>query len=166
MRFFLLLPCTFVLAMTAGRDCAAAARVGELTVTYGNAGVPCFSISEAEELRTGAPNFHSITVGEAGAKSSAWTMAMPRERTFPVSFRMCVPYAGRLPVLPQTPAASLQPGRLYEVTIETRAPFAPNAPRSYRARFCMQKSAPGGAVARDGKPEAKPAGKGRYACGA
>lgn len=162
MRPCLLIPCAFILALAAGRDCAAAVRAGELIVTQGHGGVPCFSISEAQELRAGAPNFHAITVNEAGVKGALWTMTMPRERTFPVSFRMCVPYAGRLPVLPQTAAAPLHPGRLYEVTIEARAPFAANVPRSYRARFCLQKGTGGAAAVRSVGPE----GKARYACGA
>lgn len=62
---------------------------------------------------------------------------MPKARTFAVTFRMCIPYAGRLPVLPQTPAAALLPGRPYEVTLAVCAPQQAGAPRSYRARFCL-----------------------------
>lgn len=135
--------CLFVLAIAGAGQCAGAARVGELQVREGNGGVPCFTISEAEEGRGGAPDFQSITVSEAGAgpRMPLWRMGMPPQRTFPVSFRMCIPYAGRLPVLPQTPAAPLQAGRIYEVAIDTR-PSAPGrrptgAPRDYRGRFCL-----------------------------
>lgn len=136
--------CLFVLAIASAGECAAA-RAGELLVREGNEGVPCFTISEAEEARGGAPDFHAITVSEAGAKGALWKMTMPAQRTFPVTFRMCIPYAGRLPVLPQTPAAALQPGRVYDVAIEARARSTASAPRDYRARFCLYRHE-GGAV--------------------
>lgn len=158
----LFLACCLFIALA--RDCAAApaVRIGEVMVRQGNGGVPCFSISEREEARAGAPDFHSITVSEAGpgAKNAMWSMAMPRQRTFPVSFRMCVPYAGRLPVLPQTPAAPLQPGRVYEVAIEPRGPLAAAAPRSYRGRFCVGAAGPGAPAVRAAIADAR----GRYMC--
>jgi hypothetical protein len=130
--------CALILGLVAAQ-LAGAARIGELEVREGKAGVPCFTIPEAEERRSGAPDFQAINVLEAGtgAKTPLWSMAMPKARTFPVSFRMCIPYAGRLPVLPQTPAAPLQAGRPYDVTIEVRAPQQAGAPRNYRARFCL-----------------------------
>jgi hypothetical protein len=146
--------CLFVLAFAGGGECAASGRIGELQVRQGNGGVPCFTVAEAEELRGGAPDFHAITVSEvgaapgAGARTTLWRMVMPPQRTFPVSFRMCIPYAGRLPVLPQTPAMPLRPGKIYEVAIEARpapAGLRPaGAPRDYRARFCLVQA--GGAL--------------------
>jgi hypothetical protein len=50
---------------------------------------------------------------------------------------MCIPYAGRVPVLPQTPAAPLAPGTVYEVAINARSSRLSAAPRDYRARFCL-----------------------------
>lgn len=128
----------YVLVM-AGGQAQGAARTGALEVREGNAGVPCFTIPESEERRSGAPQFKSISVAEAGpgSKTVMWTMAMSTPRTFPVSFRMCIPYAGRLPVLPQTPAAALQPDRPYEVTIDVREGKVADAPRQYRTRFCL-----------------------------
>jgi hypothetical protein len=118
-------------------------RVGVLEVRNGHGGVPCFSIPREEEERGGAPNFHAITVSAADQpRASAWSMAMPPHRTFPISFLVCIPYAGRLPVLPQTPAAALLPGKVYEVAIEARGPLAIGAPRSYRGRFCLDRRAP------------------------
>lgn len=136
--------CALVLGLAAA-PAVGAVRSGELEVREGKAGVPCFTISETEERRGGAPDFHAISVAEtgAGARNVMWTMSMPKARTFPVTFRMCIPYAGRLPVLPQTPAAALQPGRPYEVTIEVRARQQANAPRYYRARFCLQRQGQG-----------------------
>ncbi|MBC7684678.1 MAG: hypothetical protein H7176_05555 [Bdellovibrionales bacterium] len=151
--------CAVVVSL-AGTDEAQAARVGELLVRQGNGGVPCFTISEAEEMRNGAPNFQSITVSDSTGpgRVGMWSMTMPKQRTFPLMFHVCVPYAGRLPVLPQMPAAPLEPGRVYEVAIEARGPFAPSAPHSYRAHFCLSKGAGGvRTVVADSRQ--------RYACG-
>ncbi len=126
--------CLFVLAIASAGECAAS-RPGELLVKEGTKGVPCFTIPETEEARGGTPDFHAITVSEVGIKGALWKMTMPAQRTFPVTFRMCIPYAGRLPVLPQTPAAPLQPGRVYEAAIDARSQGA--VPREYRARFCL-----------------------------
>ena len=157
----LLIRCVIVLALARPGLCDAA-RVGQLEVKSGNGGAPCFTVSEAEEKRGGAPNFQSITVTEAaGARAVMWSMAMPGQRTFPVSFRMCVPYAGRLPVLPQTPAAALQPGRVYEVAIEARKPVGAGAARSYRARFCIAREGRGVAEVRSSGAD----GRQRHACG-
>lgn len=133
--------CVLVLAAMAGAGECAAARVGELMVKEGKGGAPCFTISEAEEKRGGTPDFHAITVSEHGGKAALWKMAMPAHRTFPVTVRMCIPYAGRVPVLPQTPAAPLEAGRLYDVAITARPPRGPKAPRDYRARFCLVRAA-------------------------
>ncbi|MFP5390120.1 MAG: hypothetical protein ACLGI6_01035 [Gammaproteobacteria bacterium] len=114
----------------------AAARIGELDVRTAPNGQPCFTVTAKEEKQGGAPNFQSIAVIEAASNSVMWKMTMPRERTFPVSAYMCVPYGGRPPVLPQTPAAPLQPGKLYDVTITT-APATALSPRQYRTRFCL-----------------------------
>jgi hypothetical protein len=132
-----LLRCLFVLAITAGAGECAAARLGELLVREGNAGVPCFTVSQLEEERAGAPDFHAISVSEIGAKSALWKMTMPAPRTFPVTFRMCIPYAGRVPVLPQTAAAALEGGKLYEVALLARGHRGAIAPREYRGRFCL-----------------------------
>jgi hypothetical protein len=123
-----------VLAMLAGAGECAATRVGELLVREGKGGAPCFTISEAEEARGGTPDFQAIAVGEVGSKALLWQMAMPPGRTFPVTVRMCIPYAGRLSVLPQTAAAALAPGILYEVAIKTRPG------RDYKARFCLMQA--------------------------
>ncbi len=156
------LVCLLFCALARESVAAPAVRTGEVMVREGNGGVPCFSISEREEARAGAPNFDSITVSEAGpgARTPMWSMSMPRQRTFPVSFRMCVPYAGRLPVLPQTPAAALQPGRVYEVAIEPRGPLAAKAPRSYRGRFCVAAAGSGMPAVRSAVADAR----GRYTC--
>lgn len=131
--------------LLAGGQAVAAVRTGTLEVREGNAGVPCFTIPEAEELRSGAPEFQSISVAEAGPgpKKAMWSMAISKPRAFPVSFRMCIPYAGRLPVLPQTPAAALQPGQPYDVTIDVRESKLAGAPRQYRVRFCLVRQGQG-----------------------
>ena len=158
MQCRLTIRCAAILGLV-GAQAAGAVRTGELEVRQGNAGVPCFTITEAEERRAGAPDFQSISVFDAatGAKTPMWSMAMSKVRTFPVSVRMCIPYAGRLPVLPQTPAAALMAGRPYEVTIEARAPQAAGAPRSYRGRFCLVGQEQGPPRVRNLDPKARAA---------
>ncbi len=151
------LRCLFVLAIAGAGECAAA-RVGELLVREGHAGVPCFTLAAEEEARGGAPDFHAISVSEVGTRNVLWRMVMPAQRTFPVTFRMCIPYAGRLPVLPQTSADPLHAGKVYEVAMVARPQRPAAAPREYRARFCLVNS---GAMLRVGHPA--PAGGKRQA---
>lgn len=121
----------------------AARRVGEAEVRTGANGVPCFTISQREEQRGGAPDFGSITVMPARDGPPAWRMAMPATRTFPVAFAMCVPYGGRIPALPQTPAAPLKEGEPYTVVIDTRAGRNDARPLRYQARFCLARQGAG-----------------------
>ncbi len=124
------------IVLTAAGETGAAARVGEIEVRQGGNGLPCFTVAPSEEKKHGAPNFRSIQVTEVAGNTSMWKMVMPRERTFAVLNYMCVPYAGRPPVLPQTPAAPLRPGKTYDVVITAESATA-QAPRLYRARFCL-----------------------------
>ncbi len=129
------------IALSAGAcACATAApRTGEAEVRETGRGLPCFTISEREERLGGAPDFESVTVYDTSARPRAkmWTMAMPASRTFPVLFSMCIPYAGRVQSLPQTKAATLEPGKVYEVYIDVRGGAGRNRPRGYAARFCL-----------------------------
>ena len=113
----------------------AAARVGAIEVRDGHGGMPCFTVSEQEERRSGTPDFRAIVVTDGA--SVMWKMGMPKSRSFSMSYHMCIPYAGRLPVLPQTPAASLHAGKAYDVTVTVDAPRNATAPRLYRGRFCV-----------------------------
>lgn len=131
--------------------CASAApapRVGEAEVRETSSGLPCFTITEREERLGGAPDFESVTVYDTSARPRAkmWAMAMPPTRTFPVLFSMCIPYAGRVQSLPQTKAAKLETGRVYEVYIDVRGGSGPNRPRGYGARFCMAKQRDGSVI--------------------
>lgn len=114
----------------------AARRIGEVEVRAGANGVPCFTISEREEKRGGTPDFQAVTVSDSGGKPM-WKMAMPRERTFPVTHSMCIPYAGRVPALPQTPAAMLETGKPYQVLIEARNARTAGGPVRYQGSFCL-----------------------------
>jgi hypothetical protein len=126
---------TFCLASLLLLPAQAGRRVGEAQVrTLGN-GLPCFTISEREEERSGTPDFQVITVSEG--RRTLWRMAMPGERSFPLSSSMCVPYGGRVSALPQTPAAALKSGGAYTVLIETRPGGNVTAPLRYGARFCL-----------------------------
>ncbi|NHZ93319.1 hypothetical protein F2P45_30560 [Massilia sp. CCM 8733] len=143
----------------------AAPPVGELDVRMGSGGAPCFTVFQKDERRFGAPEFRSISVNEmtAAGKSLMWAMTIPPERPFLVTFRLCIPYAGRLPVLPKTTALPLQPGKVYEVLIEIKPPMLPSAPRAYRARFCLSGKAGGAGQFRTVNSGAVD-GKGRAGC--
>lgn len=112
-----------------------ARRTGEAQVRTDANGQPCFTISEREEKRSGTPDFQAITVSD-GARV-LWRMAMPRDRTFPVSFSMCIPYGGRVTALPQTPAADLGEGRTYSVELEARPGKSLATPLRYQTQFCL-----------------------------
>ncbi|QNA90027.1 hypothetical protein G4G28_18770 [Massilia sp. Dwa41.01b] len=112
----------------------AAGRVGEAEVRAGANGNACFTIAMDEERRGGGPEFQSVKVSAPGG-TVMWKMAMPRERTFPLNASMCIPYGGRVPALPQTAAAPLAEGVVYQVQIDTRQ--TGNRPTHYLARFCL-----------------------------
>lgn len=144
---------------------SAAPLVGELDVRMGSGGMPCFTVFQKDERRFGAPEFRSISVNEvsAGGKSLMWAMTIPPERPFLVTFRLCIPYAGRLPVLPKTTALPLQPGKVYEALIDIKPPMLTSAPRAYRARFCLSGKAGGAGQFRTLNSGAGD-GKGRAGC--
>lgn len=126
----------------------AARRVGEAEVRAGANGVPCFTISQREEGRAGTPDFGSISVTAGQDKLPMWRMAMPRERTFPVAWSMCIPYAGRVPALPQAPALPLESGKVYAVQIDARPGKGGATPLRYQARFCLARKPDGATVVR------------------
>lgn len=142
-----LLP-TLLLTVLLALPAQAAQRAGEAEVRAGANGVPCFTISEREQQRGGAPDFQAVTVSDSSGKPM-WKMTMPRERTFPVTHSMCIPYAGRVQALPQTPAATLEAGKAYQVLIEARKTKNGSRPLRYLARFCL---APGAGSATAGAP--------------
>ncbi|RSZ58798.1 hypothetical protein HF313_26485 [Massilia atriviolacea] len=162
MRAALLTVCS--LAMWCA-SAGAGAHLGELDVRAGSGGMPCFTIFQKDERRFGAPEFRSISVSEvtAAGKSLMWAMTIPPERPFQVTFRLCIPYAGRLPVLPKTTALPLQPGKVYEALIDITPPMPSSAPRAYRARFCLSGKADGPLQVRTLNSGA-PDGKGRGGC--
>jgi hypothetical protein len=118
------------------------ARVGEAEVREGPRGGPCFTISPHEE-RLGTPEFQSVTVSDG--PRLLWRMALPKERGFPLSFAMCVPYGGKLAALPRTQSTPLEPGRVYSLRIDAR-PGKGRAASSYEARFCLARQHDGSAV--------------------
>jgi hypothetical protein len=130
-------------------------RVGEAQVRANANGQPCFTISEREERRSGTPDFQAITVTEG--ERVVWRMSMPRERTFPVSSSMCIPYGGRVQALPQTPAAPLKDGVRYIVAVEARSARSVATPLRYQASFCLTPSQ-GGLVVHQIATEARPGG--------
>jgi hypothetical protein len=132
---------TFCLASLLPLSVEAARRVGEAQVRSGKNDLPCFTIAEREEKRSGSPDFQAVSV-RAGERT-VWRMTMPRERTFPLASSMCIPYGGRVQALPQTPAAPLTSGIVYTVQLDTRAGKNATAPLRYAARFCLARQADG-----------------------
>ncbi|MBD8528898.1 MULTISPECIES: hypothetical protein [unclassified Massilia] len=133
---------TLCLASLLTVQAEAARRIGEAEVRIGKNNLPCFTITDREEKRSGNPDFQSVTV--AAGQRTMWRMAMPRERTFPLAFSMCIPYGGRVQALPQTPAAELAGGIVYTVRIDTRPGKSAAAPLRYDARFCLARGSSGG----------------------
>jgi hypothetical protein len=136
-RIPLLLACAWLAAAPAH------ARVGEAEVREGPRGGPCFTITPREE-RLGTPDFQAIVVWE-GARP-VWKMTMPRDRTFPLTFGMCVPYGGRVASLPRTASVPLAPGRVYSLRIEARPRGNGRTAAAYEARFCLARQPDGSAV--------------------
>lgn len=132
---------TLCLASLLTHSASAAGRIGEAQVRTGKNELPCFTIAEREEKRSGSPDFQSVTVGEGGR--IVWRMVMPPERTFPLASSMCIPYGGRVQALPQTPAAALTSGLVYTVQLETRPGKSASATLRYAARFCLLRQAEG-----------------------
>jgi hypothetical protein len=122
---------------------AAHARVGEAEVREGPRGGPCFTITPREE-RLGTPDFQGIVVWEGA--HPVWKMTMPKERTFPLTFGMCVPYGGRVASLPRTTSSALVPGRVYSLRIEARPDGRGRTAPFYEARFCLARQHDGSAV--------------------
>jgi hypothetical protein len=121
----------------------ALARIGVAEVREGPRGGPCFTISPREE-REGTPDFQAVTVSEGSRL--LWKMTMPRERTFPLSFSMCVPYGGQVASLPRTQAAALEAGKVYSLRIEARPGKPGGTAQAYEARFCLARQRDGSAV--------------------
>ncbi|WP_426190517.1 hypothetical protein [Massilia sp. DWR3-1-1] len=119
-------------------------RTGEADVREGGGGVPCFTIAERDERRDGAPSFQAISVVDVARKprTTMWAMAMPADRTFPLMFSMCIPYAGRVAALPQEEAEALAPDTVYEVAIAVRGGSG-KLPAAYVRRFCLARQADG-----------------------
>lgn len=100
-------------------------------------GRPCFTVDAAAEQKDGTAQFRSITVTEAASGAVAWQMALPSGRSFALTHAVCIPYAGRVNALPQTPAVILVEGRVYRATLAVRNWERPRAPRAYTAQFCI-----------------------------
>jgi hypothetical protein len=121
----------------------AQARVGEAEVREGPRGGPCFTITPREE-RLGTPDFQAVSVSDG--HRLLWRMSMPQGRSFPLTFGMCVPYGGRVASLPRSDALALEPGRVYTLHIDARAPRGHSTPPSYEARFCLARQRDGSSI--------------------
>lgn len=127
----------YVLLLAAAPAVAApVARVGPAQVRAGSNGGPCFTVEREAEQRDGTAEFRAVTVKDALSHSVLWKMALPIGRTFALTHSTCIPYAGRVPALPQTPAVPLAERRVYQVQLDVYN-NDPRAPRAYAARFCV-----------------------------
>ncbi len=107
------------------------------TVRADSNGRPCFTVDAAAERLDGTAQFRALTVTDMAGANPAWHMALPSGRSFALTHTICIPYAGRVTALPQTPAAVLVPGRVYRVMLAVRNWERPRAPRAYIAHFCL-----------------------------
>jgi hypothetical protein len=159
MRLPLLCCALCALALTL-EPASAIARVGAAEVREGPRGGPCFTISPREE-RQGTPDFHAVTVSDG--QRLLWKMTMPADRTFPLSFSMCVPYGGQVASLPRTQADKLEAGKVYYLRIEARPGKAAGAAQAYEARFCLATQRDGSAAVHQIWDGERP-GKRQYGC--
>jgi hypothetical protein len=107
------------------------------TVRADSNGRPCFTVDAVAEERDGTAQFRSVTVTDVAVGTVVWRMALPSGRSFALTRSICIPYAGRVNALPQTPAATLVTGRIYQVVLAVRNWERPKAPRVYIAHFCL-----------------------------
>jgi hypothetical protein len=111
-------------------------------VRAGSNGEPCFSVDAQAERADGVAQFRAVTVVEPASGRLMWQMALPGGRSFALTHAICIPYAGRVPALPQTPAVALVAGHVYRVELAVRNGANPKAPKAYTANFCLAGKAP------------------------
>jgi hypothetical protein len=140
----------FLLPALAGSD-REPARGAAAHVRAGKNGEPCFTVDAVSERQDGTAQFRGLTVVDTVTRAIVWEMALPSGRSFPLTYTVCIPYAGRVAALPQTPAAALADGRMYQVTLVVRNWNRPAAPRAYLATFCLVGPARAVTVVRDGQ---------------
>ena len=140
----------FLLPALAGSD-RESARGAAAHVRAGVNGEPCFTVDAASERQDGTAQFRGLTVVDTITHAAMWQMALPSGRTFALTHTICIPYAGRVAALPQTPADELLVGRAYQVTLAVRNWDHPAAPRAYTATFCLVGAARVVTVVRDGQ---------------
>ena len=138
----------FLLPALAGSD-REPARGAAAHVRAGVNGEPCFTVDAASERQDGTAQFRGLTVADTITHATMWQMTLPSGRTFAMTHTICIPYAGRVAALPQTPADELLAGRAYQVTLAVRNWDHPAAPRAYTATFCLVGPARAVTVVRD-----------------
>lgn len=134
----------------------AAALPAPAAVRADSNGKPCFTVDAAAEQRDGTAQFRAVTVTDVARAVAAWEMALPGGRSFALTHTICIPYAGRVTALPQTPAATLVAGRVYRVTLAVHNQGRALAPRAYTAHFCL--AGPGRAIRQLAERAGCPAG--------
>ena len=130
-------PVLFLLLFLLLPALAVPGRGARATVRAGANGDPCFTVDAATERSDGTAQFRAVSVVDAATRATMWQMALPSGRSFALTHTICIPYAGRVAALPQTPAAALVAGRVYRVALEVRNWANVAAPRAYAADFCL-----------------------------
>ena len=136
-----------VLLWSISLDAPARSRIADAEVMSVD-GLPCFTISRAEESRNGQPLLGALSISDLSGKPARdiWSFFMTGGRKIPLSSKSCLRY-GKLPEGAKTaagmPAPELQSGRVYSIFLNGR-PNDPSDPTyGYRGKFCIM-TAPSG----------------------
>lgn len=130
-------PVVFLLLFLLLPALAVPGRGAQATVRVGADGNPCFTVDAATERSDGTGQFRALRVVDAVTRVTMWQMALPSGRSFALTHTICIPYAGRVAALPQTPAAALVAGRVYRVALVVHHWANVAAPLTYAADFCV-----------------------------
>lgn len=137
-----------VLLWSISLDAPARSRIADAEVMSVD-GLPCFTISRAEESRNGQPLLGALSISDLSGKPARdiWSFFMTGGRKIPLSSKSCLRY-GELPEGATTaagmPAPELHTGRVYSIFLNGR-PNDPSDPTyGYRGKFCIATKADGG----------------------
>lgn len=129
-------------------DASARSRIADTEISSVD-GVPCFTISLAEERRNGQPLLGALSVADLTDKPATgmWSFLMTGGEKIPLSSKSCLLY-GDLPKNAQAvegmPAPELQAGRVYSIFLNGR-PNDPSDPTyGYMGKFCIALKPDGG----------------------
>ena len=125
-------------AVVAFTNVYATSRIGEAEVRLEN-GLPCFTITNKEENRAGAPQLRGLKVYDASVKPSieVWFFTLPIDARQTISSNTCISY-GKAPLgAESTKAIQLAIGKVYEVAIKGKLNDSSDPTFWYEAKFCL-----------------------------